>query len=136
MNQLRQILPDGLVERRQKAVRVLNLIDGCALVCDQSPAFDQELILLCLTAEDGMVFNHQAFHSWARAALEEQCGSESADSAANDYAVIDLPGIDDVLGKRIVHAVTNRVTGFENTQSVAILFAVVADSTATREVIT
>ena len=104
-------------------------------MCDQSLAFHQKLILLRLTAEHRMVFNDQAFHSRAGLTLEEQGGSESANSATNDYAVIELAGIDDVLGKRIVHAVTNRMTRFENISGVAIRRAVVADAAVTREVI-
>ena len=82
-----------------------------------------------------MVFKNQAFHSPAGLTLEEQGGSKSANSATNDYAVIELAGIDDVLGEQIVHAVTNRVTCFENIQSVAIRSAVVADAAVTGEVI-
>ncbi len=102
---------------------------------DQPLAFDQELILLRLTTENGVVFNDQAFHSRAGVTPEEQCGGESANSATNNYAVVELAGIDDVLGKWIVRAVTNRMTCFENIKGVAIRGAIVTDAAVTREVI-
>ena len=117
-------------------MRVLNLIDGGALVRDQSLAFDQKLILLCFATENGMVFEKQALHLRAGIAPEEQSGSESANSASNDYAVVGLPCVNDVFGKRIVHAVTKRMTSFENIPRVAVRGAVLADASVTREVIT
>src|SRR5580693_1283933 len=135
IRQLRRLQPNRFIELCKEALRVLNLIDGRTLVRDQSLAFNQKLILLRLTAEDGMVFNDQAFHSRAGATVEEQCSSKPANSTTNDYAVINLPGIDDVVGELIVHVVTNRMTRFENGQSVAIRIAIVADSAVTREVI-
>ena len=104
-------------------------------MCEQSLAFDQKLILLRLTAKNGMVFEDQTFHAGTGFTLEKQGSCKPADSAADNYAVIDLPRINDSRRKRIVQAVTNRMTGLQNIPSVAIGVAVFADPTITSKII-
>ena len=104
-------------------------------MCDQSLAFDQKLILLRLAAENGMIFENQACHSRTGFTLEQQGARKSADSATDDYAVISLPGINNVRRKRIIQTVTDCMTRFQNIPSVAIRAAVFADAAITSEVI-
>jgi hypothetical protein len=116
-------------------MRILNLIDRRALVCDKLLAVDQKLILLRLAAENGMVFEDQTFHTGTGFTLEKRGCSEPADSAADNYAVIDLPCINDSRRKRIVQAVTNRMTSLQDIPSVSIRVAVFTDAAITSEVI-
>ena len=105
-------------------------------MCDKPLAFDQKFILLRLAAENGMIFEDQAFHSGTGFTLEKQGCSKPADSAPDNYAVIDdLARINDSRRKRIVQAVTNRMTSLQHIPGVAIRVAVFTDATITSEVI-
>ena len=72
---------------------------------DQPLALYQELILLGLAPENGMVLKYQALHLSTRLALEEQSSGES-----DDHAVVALASVDDLLRKRIVQTVANGVS--------------------------
>src|SRR5271170_149589 len=67
IGELGRFQADRLVEVREKAVRVLQLIDGRSLVHDQPLAVDQKFVLLGLPAEDRVVLKNQALR--ARACL-------------------------------------------------------------------
>jgi hypothetical protein len=81
-------------------------------------AIDHEFVAPRLTAEDGMIFEHQT--SSARSVLafkEESCG-QSADAATHNHAIVLLAGVDDVGSKtrsRILCAsvITSKVLPFE-----------------------
>src|SRR3979411_1376087 len=98
---------------------------------DQPLAVHQELILLCFTTENGMVFKDQDFHSGARLPLEEEGGGKTADPATDDDTIVSLASIDDFLGQRAINSVADGMPGLQDCQRVPVGRAVFADSAIT-----
>ena len=63
---------DGVVEIGEKTSRVRNEIDRGALMCDDGMAVNCEFVLLGFAAEDGMIFEDQAFGAGARLAKKKR----------------------------------------------------------------
>src|ERR1700691_4075578 len=82
-----------------------------------------------------MVLKNQAPHSGASLPLKKQTRSQSADSAPDDDAVMRLSGVGNVLGKRIVNSIANRVSCLQNPQGVSVGCAVFADTAVASELI-
>ena len=98
---------------------------------NQPLALYQELILFRFTAENGMVFKDQDFHSGVRLPLEEESGSKPADSATYDHAIVSLAGIDDVLGQRVIDSSADGMPGLQDCQGIPVGRAVFANSAIT-----
>ena len=77
-------------------------------------AIYQKFVLFGLSAENGVVFQDEALHLGAGLALEEQGCGQSANSAADDNAIVHFAGIGDVFGKWIVESVANGVSSPKN----------------------
>src|SRR5262252_6563871 len=95
---------------------------------DQAVPIDQELVTLGFAAEHRVIVEHQAGFSLARQAMKYERRGESADPAANDYAVVDFSRFDDIRWDTFELSIADPVTGFENCLRVAIRIRVVADA--------
>src|SRR6185503_7904787 len=102
---------------------------------NQPLAIHQKLVLLRLTAKNGMVLKHQRPSIPASLPLEEQSCGKPANSAADNRAVIRFAGVRDILRKGIVSVVANGVTIAQHWKSVAIGRAVLSDSSVTGELV-
>jgi len=67
-----------------------------------------------------MVLKDQRLHLGPGLALKEQCGSQAANPPTDDDAVVGLTRVNDILGERIITAVTNGVAVAQHGKSVAI----------------
>ena len=89
-------------------------------MCNQPLSIHQKFILFGLATEDGMVFENETFCIGPSLPLKEQRRCQAADSAANDHAIIDLAGFDNLLWKWIVPPIADRVTRAQDIESVAV----------------
>src|SRR5262245_32336795 len=93
---------------------------------NQSLTIYQKFILLGFPAEDRVILKYQARHLRCGLSREkERCG-QSANSTADNYAIVRLACIDDVFRKGIVKIVADAVPGPKNCQGVAVGGAVLA----------
>ena len=92
---------------------------------------DVELVALGLTAEDGVIVQHQAGHAGTRAPVENQRRGQAADAAPDDDAVMDFPGINGVGRQRVEDAVPDLVRLGEDIERVAVRGRVISDSART-----
>ena len=65
-----------------------------SLDAQQPVTIDQKFIALGFATEDRMVVEHQACLAFASLALKDQRGSETADAAANNHAIVCFASID------------------------------------------
>ena len=87
---------------------------------NQTLPIHQKLVLLGLASKDWMIFEHQAARARAALTLEEEGGGESADSATDDNAIVDLAGFDDIPGQRIVGSVADGVPSAQDVQRIPV----------------
>src|SRR5262245_1263648 len=95
---------------------------------DDATAVDVELVLLGLSAENRVVFQHQALHLRTSLADKRQSSSEATDAATNDDALIGFAGIGCV-GGRVVGGIAELVAGCNDFPSIAVGVGILTDAT-------
>src|SRR6476620_8868805 len=96
VSKLRCFQANGIVEMREKAKGMLELVNRRTLIRHNALAIDQKFILFGLTAEDRMVLQHETFLVWARLPLKQQGCRQPADSSTDDHTIKGLSGLDHV----------------------------------------
>src|SRR5947207_633064 len=120
---------------REKTVWILQLVNCRTLMSDQALSINQKLVLFGLAPENQMVLKHQRLQMRAGLLLKKQCRRQAADSPANNHAVVELAGINNVLRKRIVDPVSNGVPGLKHPKRISVRSAVFPNATIAGELI-
>ena len=84
---------DGVVEIGQKAAWIGHEVNCRALMRNDAIAVNVKFVLLGFAAENGMVFKDQTFRTGPCLAKKERGSRESADSAADYYAVVEFTSV-------------------------------------------
>ena len=102
---------------------------------NQALAIHQKLILFGFAAEDWMIFKDQTFGVGLRLSLEEKRGSQAADAASNNYAIVSLAGIDYLSRRRIGDSIANFVSCLDYLPGVSVGVFVFTNSPVSGELV-
>ena len=119
---------DGVVEISQKAPWIGHEVDCGALMRNDAAAVNVKFVLPGFAAENGMVFKDQTFRTGPCLAKKERGGRESADSAADYYAVVEFTSVSRVFQECGGICVPQFMPGAENLPGIAIAVCVFTDA--------
>src|SRR5579872_7400042 len=131
----RRLQTDRVVEALNKTVRIVDLEQRRALMGKESVSVDQELIALGFATEDRMIIENEACFPWSSFTSKDQPCRESADSAADNHAIVGFSGIYDAGGKAFEIAVADFMTGVHHREGITVRMRVVADAAVAGKVV-